>query len=246
MLLQGPGVELRHVEVRTDEPVLFAAPEREAHPVRRLDAELGHLQRRLQDGGRAAAVVVDAGALGHRIEVGTDEHRAVGPPAGRVGEHVERGGRLEGGVDGDPHHQPRRRCQGLADREGRAHGRDRRPPVGRGCRRPAPKRSSLGSTLPWLNTITAAAPAAAALSTLTRKKHVPRWIRAMFPGVKPAKSAGLAATRRGAVTGEVDVDGLDGCGHVAGSRIVHRCELLVLDVHGGSGRRLLHGAGVRG
>ena len=51
-----------------------------------------------------------------------------------------------------------------------------------------PKRSSLGSSLPWLNTITADAPAAAALSTLSRKKHVPRWISAMFPGVKPAKS----------------------------------------------------------
>ena len=52
-----------------------------------------------------------------------------------------------------------------------------------------PKRSSLGSSLPWLNTITAAAPAAAALSTFSRKVHVPRWMSAMFPAVKPAKSA---------------------------------------------------------
>ena len=52
-----------------------------------------------------------------------------------------------------------------------------------------PNRSSFGSTLPWLKTITALAPAAAALSTLTRKKHVPRWMSAMLPGVKPAKSA---------------------------------------------------------
>jgi hypothetical protein len=51
-----------------------------------------------------------------------------------------------------------------------------------------PSRSSPGTTLPWLNTITALAPAAAALSTLSRKKQVPRWRRAMLPGVNPAKS----------------------------------------------------------
>ena len=42
---------------------------------------------------------------------------------------------------------------------------------------------------PSLKMITADAPASWALSALSWNVHVPRWISAMLPGVKPAKSA---------------------------------------------------------
>ena len=42
---------------------------------------------------------------------------------------------------------------------------------------------------PSLKMITAVAPAASALSVFAANVHVPRWIRAMLPGGKPAKSA---------------------------------------------------------
>ena len=42
---------------------------------------------------------------------------------------------------------------------------------------------------PLLKMMTADAPAAAALAALVPKVQVPRWISAMLPGTKPAKSA---------------------------------------------------------
>src|SRR6478672_7002665 len=42
--------------------------------------------------------------------------------------------------------------------------------------------------LPSLKMTAADAPAASALATFWAKVHVPRWIRAMLPGVNPAKS----------------------------------------------------------
>src|SRR4029453_9948205 len=43
---------------------------------------------------------------------------------------------------------------------------------------------------PWLKRITAAAPAVWAFATLRAKLQPPRWIRAIRPGTKPAKSLG--------------------------------------------------------
>ncbi len=106
----------------------------------------------------------------------------------------------------------------------------------------SPTRSSPGTTLPWLNTITALAPAAAALSTLMRKVQVPRWMRAMWPAGKPAKSPASQPLVEGAVTGEVDVDHLYRCGYATGARVGHRCEVLVLHIGDRTGRRLRHRA----
>jgi hypothetical protein len=48
----------------------------------------------------------------------------------------------------------------------------------------------LGSAVsPWLKNSTPDAPAAAAFSALISNVQVPRWIRAMLPAGKPAKSA---------------------------------------------------------
>lgn len=47
-----------------------------------------------------------------------------------------------------------------------------------------------GVVLPSLKRITPLAPAASALVALVPKVHVPSWISAMWPGTKPAKSAG--------------------------------------------------------
>ena len=44
---------------------------------------------------------------------------------------------------------------------------------------------------PSLKMITPTAPAALALLALRPKSHVPRWISAMLPAVKPAKSAAV-------------------------------------------------------
>jgi hypothetical protein len=52
-----------------------------------------------------------------------------------------------------------------------------------------PVMSSVRPGWPSLKMITAAAPAASALSALTPNVQVPRWISAMLPAVKPAKSA---------------------------------------------------------
>ena len=49
-------------------------------------------------------------------------------------------------------------------------------------------RSSASVTWPSLKMITALAPAAMALLALTTKSQVPRWISAMLPAGKPAKS----------------------------------------------------------
>jgi hypothetical protein len=51
------------------------------------------------------------------------------------------------------------------------------------------RRSSPGTSLPWLKMMTAAAPAANALSALTAKSQAPRWMRAMSPAGKPSKSS---------------------------------------------------------
>ena len=52
-----------------------------------------------------------------------------------------------------------------------------------------PATAAVRPAWPSLNTTTAEAPAAAALAALSAKVHVPRWTSAMWPGVKPAKSA---------------------------------------------------------
>ena len=45
--------------------------------------------------------------------------------------------------------------------------------------------------LPSLKMTTPDAPAACAFSAFSPKKHVPRWMRAIRPGTKPAKSLAL-------------------------------------------------------
>ena len=62
--------------------------------------------------------------------------------------------------------------------------------------------------------ITAEAPAACAFSAFTAKAQVPRWISAMLPAGKPAKSAASQPLVLVARQHEVDVDRGDGGGHV--------------------------------
>jgi hypothetical protein len=49
--------------------------------------------------------------------------------------------------------------------------------------------TSVRNGWPSLKITTATAPAAWAFATLTEKLQLPRWMTAMLPGVKPAKSA---------------------------------------------------------
>ncbi len=49
---------------------------------------------------------------------------------------------------------------------------------------------SLSGVLPWLNRITAVAPAASAFVALVTNGQVPRWTSAMRPAMKPVKSSG--------------------------------------------------------
>jgi hypothetical protein len=51
-------------------------------------------------------------------------------------------------------------------------------------------RGSRSGVLPWLKMMTAEAPAASALSALSAKLHPPRWMSAIAPSGKPAKSSG--------------------------------------------------------
>src|SRR5690606_21176311 len=95
-----------HVEAGAAQPQLLGAPPGEAQVPVRPQPLPGHLQRDLQEGGRAGAVVVDAGASGHAVEVGADHEHVAGVAAGPVGDEVVAGGavageRLEcGGVPG--------------------------------------------------------------------------------------------------------------------------------------------------
>src|SRR3954468_8597817 len=52
-----------------------------------------------------------------------------------------------------------------------------------------PENTDVRPGLPSLKMITPEAPAAWAFSTFTPKLHVPRWISAIRPGVKPLKSS---------------------------------------------------------
>ena len=71
---------------------------------------------------------------------------------------------------------------------------------------------------PWLKNSTPTAPAAAAFSALTTKLQAPRWISAMLPSGKPAKSSGsqplvdvlpMPSWMSTAVTGAVTSPGSD-------------------------------------
>ncbi|HEX6619758.1 MAG TPA: hypothetical protein VF024_08880, partial [Solirubrobacteraceae bacterium] len=58
---------------RAQQALLLGAPEREAQGAARLEAELGDLDRGLEIGGRARAVVVDPRAAGHGVQVRADD-----------------------------------------------------------------------------------------------------------------------------------------------------------------------------
>ena len=116
------------VVLRADEPVLLSAPEGEPHAVHGLDPELRHLQRGLEDRGRAGPVVVDPRAFAHGVEVGADDDSAVDAAGRRVGDDVGRCSRLDLGVHGNPHRDrlPARDpvVELLSDREGRPDDRE--------------------------------------------------------------------------------------------------------------------------
>src|SRR3712207_2001475 len=88
-----------------DEARLLRAPEREADLVARLYVELGHLLGDLQDARRARPVVVYAGALIHRVEVGAHDHGAARGAFCRPADHVARGALLHEGLGRDAHHR---------------------------------------------------------------------------------------------------------------------------------------------
>src|SRR5688500_5751718 len=87
-------------------PELLGAPEGEAHPVGRLDAELGHLQGDLEDRRHSRAVVVYAGALSYGVEVGAHHHRAVRAAPRRVGDDVRGVAHSRDGPDVQAHPRP--------------------------------------------------------------------------------------------------------------------------------------------
>src|SRR5690606_32878825 len=73
VLLDVAFAQLRDVIVRTDQAVLFAAPECETHLVAWLVLRLRHLDGSFEDGRASARVVVDSGAFGNRVEVSPDD-----------------------------------------------------------------------------------------------------------------------------------------------------------------------------
>ena len=85
-----------------------------------------------------------------------------------------------------------------------------------------PSRSSPGTTLPWLNTITPAAPAAAALSAFTEKLQLAALDEGDVAGGEAGEVGRLAAARRRPVAGEVHIHRRDGGGDVALTGEVHR------------------------
>src|SRR5262249_25818568 len=87
---------------RPDEAALFGAPECEAQVTAPLSRLLRQLQGRFEHGSRAAAIVVDAGALGHAVEMRS--HHNPGAVAARGFGHDVAGGSLSrDGVDGETH-----------------------------------------------------------------------------------------------------------------------------------------------
>ena len=158
------------------------------------------------------------------------------PPGGRVGEHVEGRRRLDRGVDGHSHLQSGGVRQRFTDGERRAHRRNG------GHRRIERAEDDAEAVVVGI------------LVALVEHDHrrrtgrggvvdlVAEEARAAFGSARccpcePGEVTGLAAARRGAIADEVDVDGLDGGGHVVGTGVGHRREVLVFDIHGGSRRR---------
>ena len=113
----------------------------------------------------------------------------------------------------------------------------------RACRRARPVRPGW----PSLKMITPVAPAVCALSALSWNVHVPRWISATLPGVKPAKSAAsqpafdeLGVGRRREL---VVVHLLELGGDVAAAGIGHRRELVGRGERRGLGESAWNAAG---
>ena len=113
-----------HVVLRAEQAELLGAPEAEPDVVPRRDAAGGEGQGVLQDAGGAGAVVVDARAGRHGVEVGAGHHHVVRVAAGPVGDEVvgRPGGRRErlhaggvaGGVELGPHPVERGEVAGAA------------------------------------------------------------------------------------------------------------------------------------
>ena len=101
--------EVGDVVRRPDEVRLLSAPPREANGVLRLD--LAQLLADLEQGGRAAAVVVDAGSSVDRVEVCAGHDDVVRVLTGKLGQHVGGRGHLAHGLGLEPKHQPGGRGQ---------------------------------------------------------------------------------------------------------------------------------------
>ena len=73
---------------RTDQATLLCAPECEAHATTILSRLLCQSQRCFEHSGRAAAVVIDPGPLGHAIKVRTDDDQCALVVEASVGHDV--------------------------------------------------------------------------------------------------------------------------------------------------------------
>ena len=97
------------------------------------------------------------------------------------------------------------------------------------------------AVLPWLKITIPTAPAAAAFSALISNVQVPRCSSAMFPAGKPAKSAASHPLVEVLPRPELQVDGRDGRGDVAGVGLGDRPEVDALDIGDRARRGLLEG-----
>ena len=185
-LVGGEGVD---VVVRAEQAELLAAEPDEAQLV----AGVGVLQLLgdVEDRGRARGVVEHPGAV-DGVQVGVDDEDVVRVAALGVGDDVPVGAvRVVDGLDVDGQHRGEPGLV-LAQQLG-AHGvgREETGIVGTlRCprRRQAAVEQAGASRVALVEDDRREAPAASAFATFWAKVHVPRWIRAMLPGMNPAKS----------------------------------------------------------
>ena len=174
----GP-VERPDVAARAEQAELLRRPERHAHPrARRVRADrLGGLDQ----GGVAAAVVVDAGPARDRVEVAARHDDVVLVAARRLGDHVLRAAAARGRVD----------AHGRAAAVAVVAPSARVDTTTTGIRIPVAASVPLGTprlllTSSWMTR--AVAPARSAFCALTREKHSPRSTSGIWPRSSPSKS----------------------------------------------------------
>ena len=93
-LLDLRVAEVLGVVARADETVLLGAEPHEPHLLTQVVPAAGELLGLGQQRGGAGAVVVDARALGHRVQVRARDHDVVRVAAARLGDHLVQEARL--------------------------------------------------------------------------------------------------------------------------------------------------------